>query len=104
MMCWVTLVQCNRCFQEGLHQVVELPIYHAARAQRQATKGQRNGCVDLEHQRMGLPIARFLRQQENGMPPIKSPDSTPIKKNSRFQTEQKSIILKGIPMQLQDQG
>src|SRR5216684_4956188 len=91
-------------FQESLHQVIELPVHHAAWMQRQATKGQRNGCVDLEHQRMGLPIARFFRQQENRMPPIKSPDSTPIKKNSRFQAEQKRIIPSGIPMQLQDEG
>jgi hypothetical protein len=36
---------------------------------------------------MGLPIARFLRQQENGMAPIKRSDRMPIKKNSRFQLE-----------------
>src|SRR5216683_1993806 len=100
----ITFVQCKRCFQESLHQVIELPAHHAALAQCQATKGQRNACVDLEQQRMRLPTARFLRQQENRMPPIESSDSTPIKKNSRFQEEQKSIILRGIPMQLQDQG
>src|SRR5260370_22777272 len=104
MTCRITFVQCERCFQEGLHQVIELPVHHAARAQRQATKGQGNACVDLEHQRMRLSIARFLRQQENRMPPIESSDSVPIKKNSRFHTEQKRIILRGIPLQLQDQG
>src|SRR6266487_4210795 len=98
----ITLVQCNRYFQESVHQVIELPAHHAARAQRQATKGQRNACVDLEQQRMRLPIARILRHQENRMPPIESSDSAPIKKNSRFQEEQKSIILRSIPMQLQD--
>src|SRR6266567_1950925 len=100
----ITLVQCNRYFQESVHQVIESPAHHAARAQRQATKGQRNACIDLEHQRMRLPIARCLRQQENGMPPIKSSNGTPIKKNGRFQAEQESIILRGIPMQLQDKG
>jgi len=38
------------------------------------------------------------------MLPIKSPDSTHIKKNSRFQAEQESIIPRSIPVQLQDQG
>src|SRR5215469_17886477 len=103
MTSWITFVQCKRCFQEGLHQVIESPDHHTARAQRQAAKRQRNACIDLEHQCMRLPIARFLRQQENGMPPIKSSNSTPIKKNSRFQAEEKSIIPRGIPMQLQDQ-
>ncbi len=104
MACRITFVQCERRFQEGLHQVIELPVHHVARTQRQATKGQRNGCVDLEHQRMELPIARFPGQQENGMAPIKSPDGMPIKKNSRFQVEQKRIISHSIPVQLQDQG
>src|SRR5258708_27752273 len=104
MTCRIMLIEGERDFQEGLHQMRELPVQQVTRTQCQTTKRHGNACVDLEHQRMGLPIARFLRQQENGVAPIKSPDSTPIKKNSRFQTEQKSIILKGIPMQLQDQG
>ncbi len=67
-----------------MHQLRELPVYQEALMQRQATKRQRNGCINLEHQRVGLPIARSLRQQENGMPPIKGPNSVPIEKNSRF--------------------
>ena len=67
-----------------MHQLRELPVHQKALTQRQATKGLRNGCINLEHQRMGLPIARYLGQQKNGMPPIKGPNSMPIEKNSRF--------------------
>ena len=83
-----------------MHQLRELPVHREALTQRQTTKKQRNACINLEHQRMSLPIARFLRQQKNGMPPIKGPNSMPIEKNSRFQLEQKRIIPRGIPKQL----
>src|SRR6266513_2849427 len=100
MTCRIIFVKCERCFQESMHQLRELPVHQEALTQRQATKGLRNGCINLEHQRMGLPIARYLGQQKNGMPPIKGPNSMPIEKNSRFQLEQKRIIPRGIPKQL----
>src|SRR5258708_14701468 len=104
MTCRIMFVEGERCFQEGMHEVREVAAQQVTRTEREAAKRQGNAGVDLEQQGMGLSIARCLRQQENGMTPIKRSDSMPIKKNRRFQLEEKRIISRGIPMQLQDQG